>query len=97
MEITRTHSWSAINGTSFHGDIVSASYAELVRRFGEPERTDAEDKIQAEWLFVIGGEPVSLYDWKEYDTPVADVTKWHVGARSKLAGRAAAAALASVL
>jgi len=76
----RTGDYARISGTSFHDVIITATYAELVAVFGEPEGPSGDGKVQAEWIFVDpAGDVVTVYDWKEYDTPVDRVTEWHVG------------------
>jgi hypothetical protein len=69
-----------MTGTSFHGDVLYTTYAKLVELLGEPD--EGSDKTQAEWLLIDERQAVvTVYDWKEYDTPKERVTEWHVGAR----------------
>ena len=71
---------ASVNGTSLKG-YVTATYAELVARFGEPER--GGDKTTAEWALAFeDGTVATIYDWKEYDTPMGKYN-WHIGGKSK--------------
>lgn len=78
------------DGTSLQG-YVTATYAELVARFGEPTLTNG-DKVTAEWVLdfkvVKPGEAdedfdyvtATIYDWKEYETPMHRY-RWHIGGK----------------
>jgi hypothetical protein len=76
------------DGTSLQG-YVSATYAELVAKFGEPTLTNG-DKVTAEWVLdfkvVKPGEEdwdyvtATIYDWKEYETPMGRY-RWHIGGK----------------
>lgn len=75
-----------IDGTHLVGYLQPTTYAELVELLGEPTygpEHSGDGKVQAEWqllLRVDGRELVAtIYDWKSYDTPVEDITEWHVG------------------
>jgi hypothetical protein len=75
--------------TSFHGDVLSTTYAALVAVFGEPSYRGS-GKIRREWWFVNERqEGVRIYDWKRHHTPVDCVTEWHIGARDASASREA--------
>ena len=77
-------SWKDVTGTSFKGDL-DTTYDKLVSIFGKPHEVDG-DKTQAEWMFKFeDGTVATIYDYKEYDTPVERVTDWHVGGSSKKA------------
>lgn len=60
----------------------AASYADLVRVFGEPLRHALGEKVQVEWSLVFHdagtGQAVlaSIFDWLEFDTLPEDVTEW---------------------
>jgi len=71
---------------SFHGTSISASVEELVAAFGKPPYIDntGEDKVNYEWCLQLDGEPFTIYDWKEYETPMG-LHQWHIGGRSNLA------------
>jgi len=59
---------------------ITATYAELVERFGEPE--SGGDKTTAEWaLDFEDGTVATIYDWKEYETPLGTY-RWHIGGHS---------------
>ena len=70
------------NGTSLKG-YVTATYAELVATFGEPEA--GGDKTTAEWALEFeDGTVATIYDWKTYETPL-DTYAWHIGGRDYMA------------
>jgi hypothetical protein len=70
------------NGTHLQG-YMSAYYHQLVERFGEP--TDSGDKTTAEWCLAFeDGTVATIYDWKEYETPLG-LYRWHIGGTSQLA------------
>ena len=84
------------DGTSLQG-YVTATYAELVAKFGEPTFTNG-DKVTAEWVLdfkvVKDGEEdfdyvtATIYDWKRYEegAPVLnEVYEWHIGGYSETA------------
>jgi len=65
-----------VNGTSLQG-YVTACFHELVEVFGEPE--GGGDKTTVEWALEFeDGTVATIYDWKEYDTPMGKYD-WHVG------------------
>jgi hypothetical protein len=67
------------DGTSLQG-YVTAYYHELVEVFGEP--TDSGDKVTAEWCLEFeDGTVATIYDWKEYETPMGRY-QWHIGGRN---------------
>lgn len=69
---------SKIHGTSYKG-VVNTTYGHLVSVLGEPHLRDG-DKTQAEWMLEFeDGTIATIHDWKEYDTPVEEVTEWHIG------------------
>lgn len=71
-----------INGTSLQG-YLQAYYHQLVEVFGEP--TDSGDKTTAEWCLEFeDGTVATIYDWKEYETPMG-LYQWHIGGRSQKA------------
>ena len=70
------------NMTSLQG-YVPARYDQLVKVFGEP--TDSGDKTTAEWALQFeDGTVATIYDWKEYETPMG-LYNWHIGGMSKKA------------
>jgi hypothetical protein len=71
-----------VNGTSLQG-YMEAYYHELVEVFGEPE--GGSDKTTVEWCLAFeDGTVATIYDWKEYDTPMG-LYQWHIGGKSNLA------------
>lgn len=71
------------NGTSLQG-YVTAYYHELVAVFGEPDYLGG-DKTTVEWCLEFDdGTIATIYDWKEYETPMGRY-QWHVGGTSKSA------------
>ena len=72
------------SATSYQGTI-DISYSKIIEILGPPCCTGemGVDKSQADWFIEgeIDGENVvaNLYDWKQYDTPVEDITHWHIG------------------
>ena len=70
------------NGTHLQG-YVQAYYHQLVEVFGEPE--GGGDKTTAEWALEFeDGTVATIYDWKEYETPMG-LYHWHIGGRNNLA------------
>ena len=62
---------------------ISTTYAELSDAFGPPTVTDSYDgKVSAEWILKIGNKVVTIYDYKEKETP-KDYYNWHVGGHSR--------------
>jgi hypothetical protein len=81
MKFTQA-TWTEANGTSLQG-YIRATYAELVERFGEPEA--GGDKTTVEWCLAFeDGTIATIYDWKEYETPMY-AYDWHIGGMSKTA------------
>ena len=68
-----------VNGTSLQG-YVQAYYHQLVEVFGEPE--GGGDKTTVEWcLSFEDGTVATIYDWKEYETPMG-LHRWNIGGKS---------------
>lgn len=90
----------SLDGTSFHGNTISASLAELIEVLGAPHGIgDQNDKVQNEWeLELEDGTVFSVYDWKEYrrysDT---ETIEWHIGAHNSITAYKASEALQEVL
>jgi hypothetical protein len=81
MKFTQTD-WTEANGTHLQG-YVRAYYHELVEVFGAPE--GGGDKTTVEWALKFeDGTVATIYDWKEYETPMASYD-WHIGGKSKQA------------
>ena len=74
--------FSAANMTSLQG-YITTDYATLVATFGEG--LGGGDKTTQEWIIVgEDGTVATVYDWKEYETPMYEYN-WHIGGMSKLA------------
>ena len=72
---------SNASGTSLQG-YIRAYYHQLVEVFGEPDLTNG-DKVTAEWcLDFEDGTVATIYDWKEYETPMG-LHRWHIGGTSQ--------------
>ena len=72
-----------VNGTSLVG-YVTASYSELVEKFGEPDfgPNAGGDKVTCEWALEFeDGTVAIIYDWKQYETPMG-AYRWHIGGNS---------------
>jgi len=76
----------SLDGTSFHGNTITATLADLMNVLGAPDCTgDSNDKVQNEWeLELEDGTVFSVYDWKEYRR-YTDTTEieWHIGGMSE--------------
>ena len=71
-----------VNMTSLQG-YIEAYYHQLVEVFGEPE--GGGDKTTVEWcLSFEDGTVATIYDWKEYETPMGRY-QWHIGGKNNLA------------
>jgi hypothetical protein len=78
MKFTQTD-WTEANGTHLQG-YMEAYYHELVEVFGEPE--GGGDKTTVEWVLSFAdGTVATIYDWKEYETPMG-LYRWHIGGRN---------------
>ena len=72
--------WTVANGTHLQGNVY-ATYDQLVARFGQP--TGGGDKTTVEWVLVFeDGTVATIYDWKEYETPMY-AYDWHIGGKNK--------------
>ncbi len=81
-----------VDGTSYHGDDVEATFAELVAVLGPPNQAGDGYKVSSEWTLVrVDRKAVAvLYDYKMtslYDPEYPSVeefrklrSSWHVGA-----------------
>lgn len=82
------------NGTHLQG-CISATYAQLVSKFGEPLKEGFDDyKSDAEWLVQFSdGTVATIYNWKnginycgsEHGIPTQYIRDWHVGGHCELA------------
>jgi hypothetical protein len=74
--------WEAVNGTSLQG-YITATYDQLVERFGQPE--GGGDKTTVEWMLQFAdGTVATIYDWKVDETPTS-MYNWHIGGVNKTA------------
>ena len=81
MKFTKAD-WTEANGTHLQG-YIRAYYHELVEVFGAPE--GGGDKTTVEWALKFeDGTVATIYDWKEYETPMGSYD-WHIGGKSKQA------------
>jgi hypothetical protein len=83
----------SIGGTSFHGQTIYATPAQLRTAMGEPysEVNDGKDKVNMEWeMETDNGNVFSVYDWKEY-RPLDEFERieWHIGAKDASIARQA--------
>ena len=81
MEFTKTNGDNTM-GTSY-ADCFFATKEAIVKAFGEPTCEDCNigEKVQNEWCFDVDGQPITIYDWKEYREYDYDETiEWHIGA-----------------
>ena len=73
-------------GTHLQGYLYGVTYSQLIDLYGTPQFNEAsdDDKVQFEWVFYVGDEVVTLYDWKTYDRDysIHGLDKWNVGGRS---------------
>jgi len=81
MKFTQA-TWTEANGTHLQG-YINATYDQLVARFGQPD--EGGDKTTVEWVLAFAdGTIATIYDWKEYETPMY-AYDWHIGGKSKTA------------
>ena len=77
----------SINGTSRAGQILDATYNELVSIFGEPTFSEpsGDSKVQKEWVFMNMStkQVFTVYDWKTFDEnfTVNKLKVWNVGSK----------------
>lgn len=83
MEVKAHDSWiSAANGTHLQG-YVETTYDRLVELFGVG--LGSGDKTTQEWILEFSdGTVATVYDWKEYSTPLG-MYSWHIGGTTKQA------------
>lgn len=70
------------SGTHLQGTILT-TYDKLVKVFGEPDFLSKDgDKVTCEWdIQFSDGTIATIYDWKEYETPL-HIYDWHIGGKS---------------
>jgi hypothetical protein len=73
----------SVIGTSFFGDTIPATVANLRKVLGEPrcEQNSGEEKFNFEWVMETeDGNVFTVYDWKEYRRIKEDEEiEWHIG------------------
>ena len=82
MEFKKTNGEN-VGGTAF-ATCFHATKKDIVRAFGKPtyEECNEGEKVQNEWDFDVDGEPITIYDWKEYrEFDDDEDIEWHIGAR----------------
>ena len=74
--------WQVVDGTSLQG-YITATYDQLVERFGQPEV--GGDKTTVEWMLQFAdGTAATIYDWKVDETPTY-MYNWHIGGKNNTA------------
>lgn len=60
---------------------LKATYEEIIEVLGEPCFGESSDgKIRAEWVIRFDdGILATIYDYKQYGTPLEEVTSWSIG------------------
>ena len=85
------------NGTSFHGQEITATPNQLIEVLGEPQFgcNDGQDKTNFDWVCETkDGNVFTVYDWKEYKPLNMDsYYSFHIGAH---AGSVSLKALAEI-
>lgn len=73
-----------VAGTSFHGDYIKATRAQIEAAIGPAHFTARGDKVNFEWGFSTDTGPIgTLYDYKEDTVDPDALIDWHVGARNR--------------
>jgi hypothetical protein len=68
-----------INGTSYHGVTIKASYTQLSLAFGDAEFI-GDDKVSYERMCLTEDEkPFTIYDWNEGKFSDQKVIEWNIG------------------
>jgi hypothetical protein len=82
MQVKSLDYFGGADGTSLQG-YVRTDYATLKDLFGDG--LGGGDKTTQEWVLKFSdGTVATIYDWKEYETPMYEYD-WHVGGMSKQA------------
>lgn len=71
-------------GSSRQGTLTDITYDDIEKKLGDPTWVDLGDgKVQGEWdIKFDNGVRATIYDYKQYDTPLQNVTNWSVGGNS---------------
>lgn len=76
------HFPSKANGTHLQGSTYT-TFDTLVELLGES--SGSGDKVTQEWIIEFSdGTIATIYDWKEYSTPMG-LYDWHIGGHSRIA------------
>lgn len=71
------------DGTSLKGYVIAA-YQDLLNVLGKPtfDEPSADGKVNVEWVVGFDEKVYTIYDWKQYDSPVdspLETMRWHIG------------------
>lgn len=85
--VTKVYDKNVRYGTSFFGETIAASKADLIELFGEPVYTkdfSEFSKTYNEWVFKTDeGFIFTLYDYNEDEYNDYEVIDWHIGAKNR--------------
>ena len=95
------HTTKSAAGTSFHGDVFTATVSDLRKILGSPkfEHNDGEDKTNFDWTMETeDGQIFTVYDWKYY-RPLEEneLVEWHIGGKGGIITSAALNEIAGAL
>lgn len=86
MRFIKSKDFNLSNGTSRIGTL-RITYSQLLAKLGEPcfgPEHSGDGKVRAEWLLQFeDGSIATIYDYKEYETPIEKVTEWSIGGRKR--------------
>lgn len=90
----KSNPFLSIAGSGYQGE-VRCTFEHLVEAFGMPIFNPTSDgKTQAEWRVLFdGGVIASIYDYKEGEIPVDQITRWSIGGYDRKAVECVLAAL----
>jgi len=58
---------------------LTATHDELISKLGQPNGNPGDGKVRSLWNILLDDEVyVSIYDWKQYEKKVEDVTEWNI-------------------
>lgn len=61
-------------------ELQDITYDDMINILGLPSYFGSPDnKTKATWIIKIGDDVVSIWDYKEYRTPLEEITDWSVG------------------
>ena len=85
MNFVLINDYSRIQMSSRISQLDGVTYEQLVNTFGPPNLGPTDDnKIQARWAIEFTNQYrdkviATIYDYKQYGTPVEEITYWSVG------------------